>query len=66
MTLAPDGFRIEGYFEAYVECVEDHRLAHAKRRNPELVEFNPPVTNKDGLGDEETTPLDGEARSPDG
>jgi len=27
------------------------------------VEFNPPATHEDGLGDEETTHLDGEAKT---
>jgi len=29
------------------------------------VEFNPPTTVEEGLGDEETTPLDSEAATPD-
>ncbi|KAJ8422192.1 hypothetical protein Cgig2_011944 [Carnegiea gigantea] len=38
----------------------------AEGRNPELVDFIPPATDKDNLGDEETTPLDGGAASSDG
>ena len=30
------------------------------------MEFNPPATNDDGLGDEETMPLDGGVASPGG
>jgi len=29
-----------------------------------LVEFNPPTAVEEGLGDKETTPLDGEAATP--
>ena len=45
MTLAPDAFRLEGYFEAYVKYVEDRRRAQAEGRNPELGDFNPPATD---------------------
>ena len=65
MTLAPDAFSIEGYFEAYVKYVEDHRLALAEGRSPEMVEFNLPLIDEDGLGNEKTKSLDGEAGSPD-
>ena len=65
MTLAPQAFRIEGHFEAYVKFVKDHRRAEAEGQDPELVEFNPRTAVEEGLGDEETTPLDSEAAAPD-
>jgi len=58
VTLAPDAFCIEGYFEAYVK---DRRRAQAEGQDPEFVEFTLPATNEDGLGDEETMPLDSKA-----
>jgi len=66
VVLAPDAFHQEGYFEAYVKYVEDHRQAPAEGQNPELVDFIPPATNKDDLGDKETTPFDGGAATTNG
>ncbi|KAJ8426990.1 hypothetical protein Cgig2_033848 [Carnegiea gigantea] len=37
-----------------------------KGQNPKLLDFIPPVTDEDDLGDEETTPLDGRAATSDG
>ena len=56
MTLAPQVFRIEGYFKAYVKFVEDHRCAEAEGRDPKLVELNALPTVEEGLSDEQTTP----------
>ena len=65
ITLAPDAFLQEGYFEAYVKYIEGRRQAWAEGWNPELVDFIPPVLDNDGLGDDETMPFDGEAATPD-
>lgn len=46
--------------------MEDHRHAEAEDRNPEPVDFIPPATDKDDLGNEETTPLDSGAATSDG
>ena len=63
MTLAPNAFSQEGYFKAYVKYVQHPHQAQGQ--DPELVDFNPPITDEDGQGDEETTPLDGETETPD-
>ena len=47
MTLAPDAFCQEGYFEAYVKYIEDRHQVQAEDRNPELVDFNLPAAYKD-------------------
>ena len=65
VTLVPNAFIQEDYFEAYVKYVEDRRRAQAEGRDPELVDFNPPVTDEDSLANKETTPLDGEAATLD-
>ena len=65
VTLVPQAFRIEGYFEAYVKFVKDHCQGRAEGQNPKFVEFSPPATVGGGLGDEEATPLETEASSPD-
>jgi len=66
MTLAPDAFCQDGYFEAYAKYIEDHRQAQAEGHNPELVDFNPPTIDEDGPGDEETMPLESVAATPNG
>jgi len=65
VTLVHQAFRIEGYFEAYINFVDNCRRAEVEGREPELVEFNPLTTIKEGLGDEETIPLDGNVVMPD-
>lgn len=64
MTLAPDAFSQEGYFEVYVKYVEERRQAQAEGRNLDLVAFNLPMTDEDDPSDEETMPLDSEDTTP--
>lgn len=45
--------------------MENHRRPQPEGQDPELAEFNAPATVEDGLGDEETTLLDGEVMTPD-
>ncbi|KAJ8444402.1 LOW QUALITY PROTEIN: hypothetical protein Cgig2_026606 [Carnegiea gigantea] len=59
VTLAPQVFRIEGYFEA------SSRIAIMPRPRVLWVEFNPPIAIKKGLGNKETTTLGSEATMPD-
>lgn len=65
VTLTPQAFHIEGYFEAHVEFAEDCHQARAEGQDPELVKFSPFAAVTGGLDDEKTTLLDAEASTPD-
>jgi len=46
--------------------IEDRCQARTEDKNPKLVDFVPPISDEDGLGDaEDTMPLDNEAASHD-
>ena len=64
VTLSPT-FSEEGYFDAYLQYVKECQWAEVEGRNPDQVEFNPPLVKGDNLKDEETTPLDVEVGPPD-
>ncbi|KAJ8436354.1 hypothetical protein Cgig2_009919 [Carnegiea gigantea] len=54
------------FFQELLVYVEDRRQAQAEDRNLELVDFTPSATDKDDLGNKETTPLDSGAATSDG
>jgi len=67
VTLAPNDFQEEGYFEGYLQYIEDRCQVRVEGKNSDMVDFVPPLLDGDDLADgQDTMPLNGEATTHDG